>query len=244
MAHWKDAAVTNDGVEMLNEWMAGRFIRITSAYGGTGTVDAAFLTEQTDLVERRQKLHLLGEEDNAEGKTVQIQVSNAEVMEEYELNQVGVYAKLDPERDPDAEERLLFIMQDQKGVTIPSAMDASFMLELYAMIGITNNGRFDVSVSAAGVVTMAYLREFMARTLKAHNTDPEAHPDIRALLAQVSADGDRVGMIVADVDDRLTLLELMYRTDVSGNPFTVNFDDLVGLSVTGVWNNEKKRIEF
>lgn len=60
MAHWKDAAVTNDGVEMLNEWMAGRFIRITSAYGGTGTVDAAFLTEQTDLVERRQKLHLLG----------------------------------------------------------------------------------------------------------------------------------------------------------------------------------------
>ena len=51
--------------------------------GGTGTVDAAFLTEQTDLVERRQKLHLLGEEDNAEGKTVQIQVSNAEVMEEY-----------------------------------------------------------------------------------------------------------------------------------------------------------------
>ena len=102
MAHWKDAAVTNDGVEMLNEWMAGRFIRITSAYGGTGTVDAAFLTEQTDLVERRQQLHLLGEEDNAKGKTVQIQVSNAEVMEEYELNQVGVYAKLDPERDPDA----------------------------------------------------------------------------------------------------------------------------------------------
>ena len=66
--------------------------RRSCAYGGTGTVDAAFLTEQTDLVERRQKLHLLGEEDNAEGKTVQIQVSNAEVMEEYELNQVGLPA--------------------------------------------------------------------------------------------------------------------------------------------------------
>ena len=244
MAHWKEAAVTDDGAEMLNEWMAGRFIRITSAYGGTGTVDAALLTEQTDLVERRQKLHLLGEEDNAEGKTVQIQVSNTEVMEEYELNQVGVYAKLDPERDPEAEERLLFIMQDQRGVTIPSSMDASFMLELYAMIGITNNGRFDVSASAAGVVTMAYLREFMARTLQAHNTDPEAHPDIRALLARVSADGDRMGMMVSDVDARLTLLELMYRTDVSGNPFTVNFDDLTRLRVTGVWNTEKKRIEF
>ena len=26
MAHWKEAAVTNEGVEMLNEWMAGRKI--------------------------------------------------------------------------------------------------------------------------------------------------------------------------------------------------------------------------
>ena len=244
MSHWKDAAVTNDGVEMLNEWMAGRFIRITSAYGGTGTVDAAFLTEQTDLVERRQQLHLLGEEDNAKGKTVQIQVSNAEVMEEYELNQVGVYAKLDPERDPDAEERLLFIMQDQKGVTIPSAMDASFMLELYAMIGITNNGRFDVSVSAAGVVTMAYLREFMARTLQAHNADSEAHPEIREQLANVSANNDSVENAVAEVDARLTLLELMYRTQVSGNPFTVTFDNMDSLLVTGVWNAAMKRVEF
>lgn len=244
MAHWKDAAVTNDGVEMLNEWMAGRFIRITSAYGGTGTVDAEFLTEQTDLMERRQKLHLLGEEDGPEGETVQIQVSNAEVMEEYELNQVGVYAKLDPERDPDAEERLLFIMQDQKGVTIPSSMDASFMLELYAMIGITNNGRFDVSVSAAGVVTMAYLREAMARKFQEHNTDSEAHPEIRELLASVSANNDSVENVVAEVDARLTLLELMYRTQVNGNPFTVSFDNLTSLLVTGVWNDAMKRVEF
>ena len=44
-------------------------------------MDAAFLTEQTDLVERRQKLHLLGEEDNAEGKTVQIRRADAKLPE-------------------------------------------------------------------------------------------------------------------------------------------------------------------
>lgn len=244
MAHWNETAVTNSGVEMLNEWLAGRKITITGARGGTGTVAPEQLIEQTDLVDPRQELNLLGEEDGADGKTVQVQVSNAEVMEEYELNQVGVYAALDVDRDPDAEERLLFIMQDEKGVTIPSAMDASFLLELYCLIGITNNGRFEVSVSSAGVVTIAYLRETLARTLEDHNADPEAHPDIRAELADVAASNDNMENTVAGVDARLTLLELMYRTQVSGNPFTVTFEDLTDLQVTGVWNETMKRVEF
>ncbi|WP_300765588.1 hypothetical protein, partial [uncultured Oscillibacter sp.] len=169
MAHWKEAAVTNDGVEMLNEWMAGRKITIVAAFGGTGTVDPELLAEQTGLVDMRQELYLLGEENGADGKTVQVQVQNADVMMEYELNQVGVYAALDVNKDKDnpeeirAKMKLLFIMQDEKGVTIPAAMDASFLLELYCMIGITNNGRFEVSVSAAGIVTAAYLREVLER---------------------------------------------------------------------------------
>ena len=305
MAHWKDAAVTNDGVEMLNEWMAGRKITITSAYGGTGTVDRSLLTEQTGLVDVRQKLHLLGEENGADGKTIQVQVQNAEVMTEYELNQVGVYAALDVDRDPDAEERLLFIMQNEKGVTIPSAMEASFLLELYCMIGITNNGRFEVSISAAGIVTAAYLREVLERTIAAHNADPGAHNSLAARMlaietalngsgtiiqagdptvetvgqkgqhyinpetgaefecVEVNEDGyiwnpvedgksvrDLLGALgnaettLADVDARLGLLELMYRTQVNGNPFTVAFSDMSGLVVTGVWNEPMKRIEF
>lgn len=60
MAHWKNAAVTNVGVEMLNEWMAGRFIKITAAYGGTGTVEPEELVNQTGLVDQRQGLQLLG----------------------------------------------------------------------------------------------------------------------------------------------------------------------------------------
>ena len=305
MAHWKDAVVTNEGVEMLNEWMAGRKITIVAAYGGTGTVDRSLLTEQTGLVDMRQKLHLLGEEDGADGKTVQVQVQNAEVMEEYELNQVGVYAALDVDRDPSAPPRLLFIMQDEKGVTIPSAMEASFLLELYCMIGITNNGRFDVSVSAAGIVTAAYLREALERAIAAHNADGGAHNSLaaRMLAIETALNGsgtiiqagdptaETVGMkgqhyinpdtgaefectavtedgytwvpvdngksirdilgntgsmetSLADVDARLGLLELMYRTQVNGNPFTVSFSDMADLVVTGVWNETLKRVEF
>ena len=311
MAHWKDAAVTNDGVEMLNEWMAGRKITIVAAFGGTGTVEPELLTEQTGLVDMRQELYLLGEEDGTDGKTVQVQVQNATVMEEYELNQVGVYAALDVKKDEDTPEeirakmKLLFIMQDEKGVTIPAAMDASFLLELYCMIGITNNGRFEVSVSAAGIVTAAYLRETLERTIAAHNADPAAHNSLAARMlaietalngsgtiiqagdptvetvgqkgqhyintdsgaefecAGVDEDGyiwnpvedgksvrDLLGALgnaetsLADVDARLGLLELMYRTQVNGNPFTVSFSDMSDLVVEGVWNETLKRVEF
>ena len=311
MAHWKDAAVTNEGVEMLNEWMAGRKITVVAAFGGTGTVDPDLLTEQTDLVDMRQELYLLGEEDGTDGKTVQLQVQNADAMVEYELNQVGVYAALDVDKEKDtaqeirAKMKLLFIMQDEKGVTIPAAMDASFLLELYCMIGITNNGRFEVSVSAAGIVTAAYLREVLERTIAAHNADPGAHNSLAARMlaietalngsgtiiqagdptvetvgqkgqhyinpetgaefecVEVNEDGyiwnlvedgksvrDLLGALgntettLADVDARLGLLELMYRTQVNGNPFTVSFSDMSGLVVTGVWNETLKRVEF
>lgn len=244
MAHWKDAAVTNDGVEMLNEWMAGRKITVVAAYGGTGTVAPELLAEQTDLVDTRQELHILGEEDGADGKTIQVQVHNAKVLTEYELNQVGVYAALDVDKDPDAPRRLLFIMQDEKGVTIPAASEASFLLELYCMIGITNNGRFDVSVSTAGVVTATYMREALKKAVAAHNGDKTAHQDIREALASAAADGEDLGSNLAGLDARLELLELMYRTQVNGNPFTVSFSDMSGLEVTGVWNETLKRVEF
>ncbi len=310
MAHWKDAAVTNEGVEMLNEWMAGRKITVVAAFGGTGTVDPDLLTEQTDLVDMRQELYLLGEEDGTDGKTVQLQVQNAQVMMEYELNQVGVYAALDvkdtdTDQEIEAKMKLLFIMQDEKGVTIPSALEASFLLELYCMIGITNNGRFEVSVSAAGIVTAAYLREALERATAAHNDDKGAHHSLAARMQAIETALNGSGTIIkagdpttqtvglkgqhyinpdtgaefectavtesgytwepvengksvwdilgdtgsmenslADVDARLGLLELMYRTQVNGNPFTVSFSDMTDLVVTGVWNETLKRVEF
>ena len=244
MAHWKDAAVTNDGVEMLNEWMAGRKITIVSAYGGTGTVDPELLKEQTGLMDMRQELNILGEENGPDGKTVQLQVQNTGLMAEYELNQVGVYAALDIDRDPDAEPRLLFIMQDEKGVTIPAAMDASFLLELYCAIGITNNGRFDVSVSSAGIVTASYMKEVLERTIMEHNADPGAHPSILSRLDGLDTNLELVKNDGENLDARLGLLELMYRTQVNGNPFTVSFSYMSDLLVTGVWNETLKRVEF
>jgi len=124
---------------------------------------------------------------------------NNALMEEYPLNQVGVYAALDVDKEKDTPQeirdkmKLLSIMQDEKGVTVPSAMDASYLLELYCMIGITNNGHFEVSVSAAGIVTAAYLRKTLERTIAAHNADPGAHNSLsaRMLAMETALNGSR-----------------------------------------------------
>lgn len=72
--------------------------------------------------------------------------------------------------------------------------------------------------------------EELAGAVAAHNADREAHPYLLGLHA--------------GLDARTALLELMYNTDVSGNPFTATFESLTGLAVTGVWNTALGRLEF
>lgn len=87
----------------------------------------------------------------------------------------------------------------------------------------------DVSLYCTNTMLPQFLVEAQ-KQIDAHDARASAHPHIQSLIS---------GM-----DSRLSLLELMYNTDVSGNPFTVTFESLGGLNVTGVWNADQKRIEF
>lgn len=92
---------------------------------------------------------------------------------------------------------------------------------------------FVTSEDVVELCTTTLLPQFLVKAqelITAHNSDPDAHPAIQGL--------------VSGMDARLSLLELMYNTDVSGNPFTVTFESLTGLTVTGVHNTTQKRIEF
>ena len=149
MAHWSESAVTNIGVTMLNEYMAGRRLTITAAYGGSGLVEADKLVEQTGLLERKQTLNIVEVADAPSGKTLTIQVHNKGLGAEYSLSQIGVYAKLDGE---DETEQLLFVTQDRSPVLVPPESEELFVFELY------NTGRFHVTIDAAGVVTLERLR--------------------------------------------------------------------------------------
>jgi len=80
------------------------------------------------------------------------------------------------------------------------------------------------------MVSREELETALEDALEGHNADLEAHPALRARTA--------------DLDARVALLELMYATDVSGNPFLVTFGSLEGVRAAGVWNTAQSRIEF
>ena len=92
---------------------------------------------------------------------------------------------------------------------------------------------FVTSDDVVDICTSILLPQFLVEAqalIATHNSNPDAHPAIQGM--------------VSSMDARLSLLELMYNTDVSGNPFTVTFESLTGLTVTGIHNTTQKRIEF
>lgn len=163
MPHWSEAAVTKAGVAMLNEMMAGRRLTLTRAAGGAGRADGSSLGTQEALLDPRQALSLIGEQDGPDGKTVTVQISNRGVESAYRLQQVGVYAALEPEGQIEPEDQLLFIMQDAEGVQIPPEAEESFLLEIYCLLRIDSGGRLTVTVDPAGLVTVERLEETLNR---------------------------------------------------------------------------------
>ena len=92
---------------------------------------------------------------------------------------------------------------------------------------------FMTSEDVKGLCTTTILPMFLTEAqglIDAHNTDENAHQAIQNAAA--------------DINRRLALIELMYNTEVKGNPFVISFDDLSKLVVTGVWNKEQRRLEF
>lgn len=92
---------------------------------------------------------------------------------------------------------------------------------------------FMTAEDVAQYCTDVMLPQFLVKSqeqIDSHNLETNAHPSI---LSSISG-----------LDSRLSLLELMYNTDVSGNPFSVTFESLDGTDVTGVWNASQGRIEF
>ncbi|NBJ87940.1 DUF6273 domain-containing protein [Acutalibacter sp. 1XD8-36] len=178
MGYWQQRAVTDVGNEMLNDLMAGRKLTICSAYGGTEKAAEDALAGLTDVSGDRHELGLLGLEKAPEGKMVRVQINNVDIEQGYTLHQIGVYAKLD-----DEPEQLLFILQDERGVDIPSVTEnPSFALEVQGLIYITNDVEIKISLEGSkAMVTPAML----AQLLSDHNADPQAHPGLTMAIKQV-----------------------------------------------------------
>lgn len=81
--------------------------------------------------------------------------------------------------------------------------------------------------------TVTMLPQFLEEAQKLidnHDNDANAHFPIQNLVTGINA--------------RLSLLELLFNTNVDGNPFNVTFESLEGVHVEGVWNTGTNRIDF
>ena len=77
---------------------------------------------------------------------------------------------------------------------------------------------------------MEQLEDGRVRLTPAPDTVIEAGTDINKALLQ-------------SMEDRIVWLMNSIFNNISANPFTVNFNSLDGLTVTGVWNESLSRIE-
>lgn len=156
------------------------------------------------------------------------------------INEYGVFAN-----DPDEGEILLYygnLGAYYEPVPARKPNDPITSREYPVSIGVAEGVEVILGYMASAYMTSEDMETYCIATLlpmllaetqhliDGHNTDPEAHPHLLALISDINA--------------RLSLLELMYNTDVSGNQFTVTFEDLADLEVTGVWNQPQARVEF
>lgn len=152
---WENSVVTNAGIALLRLVLAGGQLAITSAKGGTGTVSAAALMTQTQLVNQKQTFTVISSENTSSGKKVEIRISNIGLNTSYVLNQIGIYAAVD-----NGTPALLAILQDETGIKIPSVSEVTeFLLEFFANVNFNNAANFNVSVDSN---TYATLREIQA----------------------------------------------------------------------------------
>lgn len=158
---WNNSLYTNVGTNMMSEVLSGATMTITKAVGGAGTTAAESLAALTDVKDQKQTLKILGIEDatdstgNDAGKRIKIQITNEDVETGYILHQVGIYAKL-----ADGNETLLIIMQDDRGVEIPShAENSDFEIELYGIMAISNLANISVTVDPNAVASMKMVNQ-------------------------------------------------------------------------------------
>ena len=158
---WNNSLYTNVGTNMMSEVLSGATMTITKAVGGAGTTAAESLAALTDVKDQKQTLKILGIEDATDstgtdaGKRIKIQITNEDVETGYILHQVGIYAKL-----ADGNETLLIIMQDDRGVEIPSHTENSdFEIELYGIMAISNVANIEVTVDPNAVASVKMVND-------------------------------------------------------------------------------------
>ncbi len=179
MASWI-GVTTNAGAGLMANWTSGSVITVDKAAAGTGVVSAVSLLAQTDLVGEKQNASIVSSKAEKDTQKIKIQISAPE--EGYVLNQIGIFAHLD-----DGEQVLIALFQNETGIPIPSASESpDFNYTFYAYLTVSNQIEFSCILDPAAYVSQSTMEEYVADQLTNHNTNTQAHADLREALQELS----------------------------------------------------------
>lgn len=149
---WSNSVVTNAGLALMADVLAGAEMTITTAALGEGTCDVAALMAQTELTTKNDTatVDIAAAENLKEGigKSIRLQVRNTGMEASVIAKQFGLYAKTT------GDEVLFAIMQDDTGEEIPSEAEyPDFMLEFVAAVALSQTEGITVTISGSSIVT-------------------------------------------------------------------------------------------
>lgn len=159
MATWNDNAITDVGLELLEQSLtSGKVLTLSRAAVGSRHVEFAALKDQTELSSALSDVTVLIAEqvrlDGSSGLQLKLQIRNDGISEACTFKQVGIYAS-------DGETEVLFaIYQDANGEEIPSSVDYPDFMEIFtAVIALSQTYDVNVNVSSLAFVTRAELEK-------------------------------------------------------------------------------------
>lgn len=159
MATWNDNAITDVGLELLEQSLtSGKVLTLSRAVVGRGHVESAALKDQTELSSALSDVTVLIAEqvrlDGSSGLQLKLQIRNDGISEACTFKQVGIYAS-------DGETEVLFaIYQDANGEEIPSSIDYPDFMEIFtAVIALSQTYDVNVNVSSLVFITRAELEK-------------------------------------------------------------------------------------
>lgn len=221
--------------------LAGTKLKITQAAAGDGGGGYYVPTvDQTELVGEMWRGPIVSAVQNpAVPNMLDVKIVIDDSVGNFVCREMGLYS----------EDGVLIAVcntPDTEKVAISTGVDGRLTMVMHIVVADASVLEFTI-IPALDVVS----REDLENAIAEHNADPASHTDIRqAIPAAVAAHNSasdvhpELQTTVGGIDARLAVLELKYGTNITGNSFTVTFASLVGLVVTGVWNETYQRVEF
>lgn len=143
----------------------------------------------------------------------------------YFMRTLGLCAKTD------GEEFLFAVAVEQSGRCYMPPFNGKTLggMLVSLAVAVSNTENITVEAGSAAVATVNDIKR-LQNALAEHNTSPEAHSGLQKELLRI--------------DFEVSMLKLKYDTKITANEFSVTFETVDGLSVDGVYNTARGRIDF